>query len=248
MRRPAHLNRGVRWLLLFGLLILASSVSAEGRGVLGMQMDYSVSPAGHGRIQVISVRTGSAAEKGGLQPGDIIVRVGGKTLPYSSSLELYRADLFRAGAKVELAIERAGRQLALTVTPDRAGEQVRQVESFVAELERCGGDVACATGCAETAERRSVPRIDSAFVKGLESQPVRLTLHAGRLGNDPTLEMTSTRLDYRNDVFLADLVGELGPLLAKTERIEFELRRSPAGIGMKILHPDSSQLQPGGWP
>lgn len=248
MRQPAALKKlSLGWLVILGALTAAGSAFAEGRGVLGLQMSYAVDSSGKGRIEVLGVDAGGAAEKSGLQPGDSIVQIGGKRLDFASSLELYQANLFQAGTRVALGIEREGKQLELEVVPNRAEEQVRKVESFVAELERCQGDVACATGCSESKTVKKTTRADSAFVKTLETHAdgLRLSLRPGGSRNEPELLMADRKLEYRGDFFLEDLVSELRPLLAKAERIDFELRRGPAGIAMKIVHPDPVRLQEG---
>ncbi len=59
---------------------------------------------------------GSAAARAGLRPGDRIRRVGGTVV--NTWNELFMAIVPKGGRPVDLVVERAGRELAVTVTPD----------------------------------------------------------------------------------------------------------------------------------
>jgi regulator of sigma E protease len=61
---------------------------------------------------------GSPAERAGIQPGDLIVRADGKAI--DSFYDLRMIVLLRSGTPIPLVVERAGRQVSLTVTPERA--------------------------------------------------------------------------------------------------------------------------------
>jgi regulator of sigma E protease len=67
--------------------------------------------------RVDGVKPGSPAERGGFQAGDIVVRADGKAIDSFTSLQ---AIVFlRSGTPIDFVVERGGRQVALTATPQR---------------------------------------------------------------------------------------------------------------------------------
>lgn len=229
------------WVVL--ALVAAGAVAEDSnRGVLGIDMDYTVDAAGKGRMTVLAIVPGSAAEKSGLQAGDVVVEVDNQSLLYPTSLDFYKSPLFPAGVPAELKVERSGQQILLTIVPDRSTDQLEKVSSHMAALERCKGDVACASGCADAP---TVVRTESDFFKTLDahpSSPIRLTLKPGPAGGSPILLSETGNVDYQSDIFLQSLVKDLSPLLGKVERVEVELRRSEQGFTIKYLYPEPSVL------
>jgi regulator of sigma E protease len=79
--------------------------------------------------QISSVATGSPAEAAGLQPGDVVLAIGGKRV-YAAD-DLVQAIRARPRQAVPIEIERDGRRMTLNVTPNAeeektaAGETVR---------------------------------------------------------------------------------------------------------------------------
>ncbi|MFB0565397.1 MAG: RIP metalloprotease RseP [Candidatus Aminicenantaceae bacterium] len=69
-------------------------------------------------IQVNMISPNSAAEKGGLQPGDIILAIEGEPVYYYQFVEIIEKS---AGKKLEFLIERAGQKRKLHITPRREG-------------------------------------------------------------------------------------------------------------------------------
>ena len=73
--------------------------------------------AGSGAL-ISGVARGGPAERGGLQPGDIVREIGGKAVADTASLVAATAAM-PPGTRVQLAVERAGRRLALNLTLSR---------------------------------------------------------------------------------------------------------------------------------
>ena len=71
--------------------------------------------------QISSVSADSPAKRAGLQPGDVVVAVAGQAV-YTPD-ELVEAIRSRPGQAFPLTVEREGRQLTLTVTPDAVREK-----------------------------------------------------------------------------------------------------------------------------
>ena len=70
---------------------------------------------------ITSVGPGSPAERAGLRPGDVVVAVAGQALyTHEDLLEAIRA---RPGQSFELSVERDGKPLTLTVTPEPVKER-----------------------------------------------------------------------------------------------------------------------------
>lgn len=66
-------------------------------------------------IYVVSVSTGSGAEKAGIQPGDVIVKADGKTVTTSDELNDVR-DTHKAGEQIKLTLVRDGKTMDINVT------------------------------------------------------------------------------------------------------------------------------------
>ena len=73
--------------------------------------------AGTGAL-ISDVARGGPAERGGLQPGDIVREIGGKAVADTASLVAATAAM-PPGSRMQLAIERAGRRLTLDLTLGR---------------------------------------------------------------------------------------------------------------------------------
>jgi regulator of sigma E protease len=69
--------------------------------------------------QVRLVKPGSPAEKGGLNPGDLIQEVNGSPIYYFQFVELIEKS---AGKKLQFSVERNGRELTLEITPRLEGK------------------------------------------------------------------------------------------------------------------------------
>jgi len=69
--------------------------------------------------QVISVVPGSPAEKGGLKPGDVVVRINGRPVYYYSFIEILETNPEKPLA---VDVRRGGEEVSLTVTPRREGK------------------------------------------------------------------------------------------------------------------------------
>jgi regulator of sigma E protease len=71
--------------------------------------------------QISSVNPGSPAEKAGLQPGDVVLAIGGKRV--FTAEDLVQAIRSRPGQATPIEIEREGKKLTLTVTPNAEEEK-----------------------------------------------------------------------------------------------------------------------------
>lgn len=84
--------------------------------------DYEMGYAGFfGKIltQVAMVSPNSAAEKGGLRPGDIILAINGKPVYYYQFVDIIQKS---PGKELEFLIERQGKRLTLKITPRLEGK------------------------------------------------------------------------------------------------------------------------------
>jgi regulator of sigma E protease len=79
--------------------------------------------------QISSVAADSPAARAGLQPGDVVVAVAGQHV-YTPE-DLVDAIRTRPGQPFELIVERDGKRLALTVTPDAAKDKTPNGEEVV---------------------------------------------------------------------------------------------------------------------
>src|SRR5579883_501748 len=74
-----------------------------------------------GQAVVNIVDQGSAAERAGIRPGDVIASFDGKTNPNWE--EVQNTVLINPGRPLPITVERNGTKIALTVTPDRRGRE-----------------------------------------------------------------------------------------------------------------------------
>jgi Tol biopolymer transport system component len=84
------------------------------RAYLGTIPDYTQEVKG---VKISGVRAGSPAEKGGLQGGDVIVEFAGQKIANIYDYT-YSLDAVKIGQSVKIVVERAGKQLEVTVTPE----------------------------------------------------------------------------------------------------------------------------------
>jgi regulator of sigma E protease len=91
--------------------ILAITIFA----VLFMSLGAQLVPARVGQVQA-----GSPAAAAGFQPGDLITAVNGRTIEDGS--EVTRAVMLSSGDPLRFTVERGGRSVELTATPERRAE------------------------------------------------------------------------------------------------------------------------------
>lgn len=103
--------------------------ATEGR-FEGVGMTVEEVPRG---LRVLSVYDGSPADRGGIEPGDVITRVDGRSIAGSSSEESTTRIKGPAGTPVELAVRSDGRERQVELR--RAEVEIPVVE---AEMERVG--------------------------------------------------------------------------------------------------------------
>jgi hypothetical protein len=84
------------------------------RTYLGTIPDYTTEVKG---VKLSGVRAGGPAEKAGLKGGDIIVEFGGQKIANIYDYT-YALDAVKIGQPVKMVVERAGRRVTLTVTPE----------------------------------------------------------------------------------------------------------------------------------
>ncbi len=84
------------------------------RAYLGTIPDYTTEVKG---VKLSGVRAGSPAEKGGLQGGDVLVEFAGQKLTNIYDYT-YALDAVKIGVAVQLVVERAGKRVELSVTPE----------------------------------------------------------------------------------------------------------------------------------
>ncbi len=88
---------------ILALVILTAIFYVEGRSVL--------------LPRVASVVTGSAAEKAGFAPGDVVQSIDGR--PVASFVDMQKVVSASSGVPLTFGVERAGQAVSLTATPDR---------------------------------------------------------------------------------------------------------------------------------
>ncbi len=107
-------------------------------GILGSNVDAALAEAMESEVNkgafVSEVNPDSAADKAGLQPGDIIVGLNGRTLNSFEELRAKVASL-GAGAEIELTIVRSGETMTKQVTLGDAGGTVASAEDIHPALE-----------------------------------------------------------------------------------------------------------------
>ena len=84
------------------------------RAYLGSIPDYTQEVKG---VKLQGVRGGSPAEKGGLQGGDVIVEFAGQKIANIYDYT-YALDAVKIGQAVKVSVEREGKRVDLTVTPE----------------------------------------------------------------------------------------------------------------------------------
>ncbi len=96
----------------FQQVAVASPGRTRARASLGSIPEYGTSVVG---VLLGGVRPGSPAEKAGLQAGDVIVKLGGKTV---RNIEEYTALLgdLSPGDTVEIVVQRAGKEVTVKAT------------------------------------------------------------------------------------------------------------------------------------
>ncbi|OHE82415.1 MAG: hypothetical protein A2107_12250 [Verrucomicrobia bacterium GWF2_62_7] len=86
------------------------------RAYLGTIPDYS--EGDRPGVKLSGTRPGSPAEKGGLRPGDVIVKFGGKQIRNIYDYT-YALDSAKIGQPVEIVVQRDGKDVTLKVTPEQ---------------------------------------------------------------------------------------------------------------------------------
>ncbi|MEQ1854423.1 MAG: M20/M25/M40 family metallo-hydrolase, partial [Chthoniobacteraceae bacterium] len=84
------------------------------RAYLGSIPDYATEVKG---VKLSGVRGGSPAEKGGLKGGDVIVEFGAQKIANIYDYT-YALDAVKIGQPVKMTVEREGKRIELTVTPE----------------------------------------------------------------------------------------------------------------------------------
>ena len=84
------------------------------RAYLGTIPDYTTEVKG---VKLSGVRGGSPAEKGGLAGGDVIVEFGGQKIANIYDYT-YALDAVKIGVAVKVVVEREGKRVELTATPE----------------------------------------------------------------------------------------------------------------------------------
>lgn len=91
-----------------------------GRPYLGVSVQeyssnnmYNLTPG----LYIMSVDSGSCAEKAGLKPGDRVISLGGNKIGSTSDLKAYKLT-FRAGQTTQIVVMRDGQELTLDITFD----------------------------------------------------------------------------------------------------------------------------------
>jgi Tol biopolymer transport system component len=84
------------------------------RAYLGTIPDYTQEVKG---VKISGVRAGSPAEKGGLQGGDVIVEFAGQKIANIYDYT-YGLDAVKIGQPVRIVVERSGKRVDVTVTPE----------------------------------------------------------------------------------------------------------------------------------
>ena len=78
-------------------------------------------------VLVNSVEKGAAAEKAGLQAGDVIVKVGDKTISSMTDLNAVKKN-YKAGDTAKVVVNRGGKEVELSITFDAAPEQTQTAQ------------------------------------------------------------------------------------------------------------------------
>ena len=78
-------------------------------------------------VLVNSVEKGGAAEKAGLQAGDVIVKVGDKAISGMTDLNAVKKN-YKAGDTAKVVVNRSGKEVELSITFDAAPEQTQTAQ------------------------------------------------------------------------------------------------------------------------
>jgi Tol biopolymer transport system component len=84
------------------------------RAYLGTIPDYTTEVKG---VKISGVRAGSPAERGGVQGGDVLIEFAGQKIVNIYDYT-YALDAVKIGQPLKIAVERAGRRVELSVTPE----------------------------------------------------------------------------------------------------------------------------------
>lgn len=107
-------------------------------GIIGSNVDMGLAEAMNSEVNkgafVSEVQPDSAADKGGIQAGDIIIAINGKDLTSFAELRAKIASM-GAGAKVELSVIRKGERMDLDVVLDDATQNEIVAEQIHPALE-----------------------------------------------------------------------------------------------------------------
>ena len=90
-------------------------------------------------VLVNSVEKGGAAEKAGLQAGDVIVKVGDKSISSMTDLNAVKKN-YKAGDTAKVVVNRSGKEVELSITFDAAPEQTQTVEQQPQQLPQNGNN------------------------------------------------------------------------------------------------------------
>ena len=122
---------------------------AEGFGYVKQQAIIGITVGnveenGKTNVSVESIRSGSAAEKAGIKPGDIIVSVNGKAITSVSQLLVSLNEMF-PGDTLSLTIRRDGAEIVLSITLDAFSqpnnENQQQPEGQTPSIPNDGSDI-----------------------------------------------------------------------------------------------------------
>ena len=120
----ARVRVGGAALLLLSLLPAAATaqtdVSGEGRGWIGIQVEGRALPDGSARVMIVRVDNGGPAERAGVRPFDILLRLDGTDVSPEILSDL--GDRLRPGTLVRLGVLRGGRERSVRVIAGRRPE------------------------------------------------------------------------------------------------------------------------------
>ena len=155
-------------------------------GIIGSNVDQGLAEAMNSEFNkgafVSEVQPDSAAEKGGIQAGDIIIAVNGKDLTSFAELRAKIASM-GAGAEVELTVIRKGERLKLDVVLDDAAKAevvAKQIHPALGGATLVNGEDA---GGNPGVEVSNVEENSPAARIGLQEGDVILSVGRGRVTN-----------------------------------------------------------------
>ena len=184
------------------------------RGRLGAQAQ-DLTPAlvqafdlknGHGGAVVTQVTPGSAADKAGLQPGDIVIEVNGKPIRNASDLRNY-IGLLRVGQKVDMVVLQEGKRKAVSATVEEPEASSQTGEALHPQLQG-----------AQLSEIREGHRLFGR-VKGVLFEDVAQGSPAWRAGlRKDDIIVSANRKQINNLAELSDIVAKSRTLLLNIQR------------------------------